>query len=179
MSDSFKEIQHYPAVTKWVLILSTTCIVIGMVMSLIIVPVTETFTLDTDMKWALLFACLTLVMIVSVVCVWYAYTATLETRVDRLGISYRLLPILTDWNTIFKEDIQEWKMVKKLQFQFSHFAGLPNGIMHGLMSKKISLGSRYQLMLHLQNGKKIYIGTNMPEELGDTIKKLTNRQTED
>ncbi|HEX5172168.1 MAG TPA: hypothetical protein VFW11_23490 [Cyclobacteriaceae bacterium] len=92
----------------------------------------------------------------------------LETKVDRLGISYRFLPLIRKWHTVYRQDISEWSVVKECVFHY--------GIHYGLNSKTLNINGDTRLLLILASGKKLYLGTQKPEELSQAMQKLFDRQ---
>ena len=88
--------------------------------------------------------------------------ARLETRIDRMGISYRFLPFhrkwrLIEWSTVGRAYIRKYNSI-------AEFGGW--GIRFGLKGgKAYNVSGNHGLQLELKNGKKLLIGTRKPEEL--------------
>ncbi len=88
--------------------------------------------------------------------------ARLETRIDRMGISYRFLPFhrkwrLIEWSTVGRAYIRKYNSI-------AEFGGW--GIRFGLKGgKAYNVSGNHGLQLELKNGKKLLIGTCKPDEL--------------
>jgi len=92
----------------------------------------------------------------------------LETRIDRLGISYRFFPLIRKWCTVYREEITSWEIVTKFVFKY--------GIRFGLKSKTLNINGDKQLALKLSSGKTLFLGTQQPEEISKALQKLFDRQ---
>ena len=92
----------------------------------------------------------------------------LETRIDRLGISYRFFPLVPKWHTIYREEIINWEIVTKFVFNY--------GIRFGTNSKTLNIQGDKQLALKLSSGKILYLGTQRPEEISQALQKFFDRQ---
>jgi hypothetical protein len=92
----------------------------------------------------------------------------LQTKVDRLGITYRLLPLKRQWKTIHREEILDWEIVAKFAFQY--------GVHYGINSETLNIKGDKQLKLKLASGRTLFIGTQMPDQLSLALEKFFNRQ---
>lgn len=94
----------------------------------------------------------------------------LETRVDRFGVSYRFSPFIRKWHIHYREEITHWEITR-------HFT-CGHGMHVGLKSRTISIRGRYKLALTLSSGKKLYLGTQLPEKFRQAMVRLYDRQPE-
>lgn len=92
----------------------------------------------------------------------------LQTRVDRLGITYRMFPLKRQWKTIYREEILNWEIVKKFTFQY--------GIHYGINSETLNIKGDKLLKLKLASGKTLFLGTQLPNQLMLALEKLFDRQ---
>jgi hypothetical protein len=92
----------------------------------------------------------------------------LQTKVDRLGITYRLLPLKRQWKTIHREEILDWEIVAKFAFQY--------GVHYGINSETLNIKGDKQLKLKLASGRTLFIGTQMPDQLSLALEEFFNRQ---
>lgn len=104
----------------------------------------------------------------SVALIFFMKSFHLQTKVDRLGISYRFFPLIQKWHTVYREDIKSWNIVKKCVFNY--------GIHYGLNSKTLNINGDTQLSLMLASGKKLNLGTQKPLELTQAMQMLFDRQ---
>jgi hypothetical protein len=107
-------------------------------------------------------------IVFSLVMVFLQLSFHLETKVDRFGISYRFFPLIRQWRTIYREQIQSWEITRKCVFHY--------GIHYGIKSKTLNVQGNTQLALKLPSGRKINLGTQHPDELSQAMQKLLDRQ---
>lgn len=110
----------------------------------------------------------TISILFSVAMIFLQRSFHLETKVDRFGISYRFFPLIRKWHTIYSEQVQSWEVTRKCVFNY--------GVHYGINSKTLNIRGNTQLALTLSSGKKIYLGTQQPDQLSQAMQRLFDRQ---
>jgi len=104
----------------------------------------------------------------------------LETVINKEGVYFRMFPFhrrfqFKPWSYISKAEVKKINQFKKfggwgMQYKVVNFMG--SGIHFGIRSKSYTISGNCVLLLTLINNKKIYIGTQKPEELSEFLVKL-------
>ncbi len=97
----------------------------------------------------------------------------LETRVNRVGIRFRYLPFLRNWNTVRLTDIEE-AYIGRCAARFGLGAWR-----YGYIDKKdqvYGIGGKEGVQFVLKNGARIFIGTRKVQELKKVLDKLMSKQ---
>lgn len=94
----------------------------------------------------------------------------LVTRIDQEGIHYRFVPQKSKWSRIHKDDIVEFEVRKNLNFFASGGVGYHKNFFRKTTSMTIR-GSAH-LWLRLRNNTKLIIGTQDPENLERSMRRL-------
>ena len=111
---------------------------------------------------------LVLLMFAPIILFGFVLSLTLHTRIDRHSIVYRFAPIHR------KERLIKWEAVKKIYVRkykpIAEYGGW--GFRLGRSGRAFNTSGNMGLQLVLNDGKKILIGTQEPEELKRIIGKL-------
>jgi len=92
----------------------------------------------------------------------------LETKIDRLGVYVRFLPILVKWRFYPWEDIKSAAIRKYSPLMEYGGWGFRIGIMG--QGNAYTLSGKQGLQLEFKNGKKLLIGTKKEQELSTFLK---------
>lgn len=116
---------------------------------------------DTPLSDGALITIMLLMVVALVLGIWLFYRFQLDTRVDRRGLHYRLLPFFTHWRFIPKSEINSYTVAP---YRFRGIGILPSFL--GTLTYNIR--GKYGLRLQYNN-KEILIGTQKPEALEEAI----------
>lgn len=159
-SEYFTEIQRFRQPWLWVLLAGLSLLFVWAIIQQIIlgIPWGTNPASDTVL---ILFSFIPLGIVVLFV------FARLETRIDRKGISYRFFPFHTRVRTIFWNDIAGASV--RTYNPLTEFGGW--GVRLGRNGEKaFNVSGRQGLGIELKSGKKILIGTRLPEEITRALK---------
>ena len=165
---SFHEIQKLNRVLIWLVSVTTVLVLGGVSMSGIYTQIIQGKPFGNNpMSDEGLIVFILITSAFAVLLIFLLKSFTLETKIDRFGISYRFLPIVRKWQIIYKEDITEWEVIK--------VNVLRHGMTLGVRSKTFKMkGNRFLSVTHGRK-KKIRIGTQKPDEMNDAMLKLFDR----
>ena len=94
--------------------------------------------------------------------------STLKTFIDNDGIAIRFFPFILKPSFYSWSDIEDLQIVKNRNT--IEYRGW--GVRKSYNKKEVTVSGRYRLLLILKNKKKIFIGTQMPDEIETIIKKI-------
>lgn len=124
---------------------------------------------------------LILVLMLCLVSAGFAITLLLSvklvTRVDVEGIHYRFFPQRSKWRIIRKEDVVQFEVRRNLNFFASGGIGYHKNIFRKTVSMTIQGG--IHLWLKLYDGNQLIIGTQNPEALERSVKRLFSKEVND
>jgi hypothetical protein len=165
----FEESQKFTQVWLWILTISVLSIVVGVAIAAGYTQLLQGKTFgDKPMSDTGVIIFLTLSILFSAFLILFMKSFNLETKVDRLGISYRMPPLKGKWKTIHREEILNWEIVTKFIMHY--------GIHYGINSETINIKGNKQLKLKLTSGKTLFLGTQLPDQLSFALEKLFDRQ---
>jgi hypothetical protein len=136
----FYELQKYTQWWIWLISISTVILLVGIMITVIAATIKSLgIPLSSSGMIVLSFFC-----ILGGACIlWLQGVAKTESKVDRMGFSYRFFPITKSWKTIQKEQIKNWKVTHE-----------------------------QQLELLLFSGEKFFFGTRQPDQLSRAMTRL-------
>ncbi len=114
------------------------------------------------------------ITIVSLGVLYMITSFQLETRIDREGIHYRLLPIVRSWKLIVREEIAEYHFEDK----FKPFEGGGGVGRHRNIFKRLTtyrMYSRKHIDIKKKDGQRILLGTINKEGMAMAIRKLMDK----
>lgn len=94
----------------------------------------------------------------------YFSTEKVETRIDNTGIHYRMFPLQMSPHDLQWDDIQNIEIVKR-----GNIANSSRAHIYMLMTS-----SRYALDIKCKDGKRIILGTRLPNEIDNALLALAN-----
>jgi len=97
-------------------------------------------------------------------------TVRLDTRIDKRGISYRFKPFHQSDRVIRRESISGYSVEEFSYMTMRGFHGIRFRPFHGGWTYTIR-GNKW-IKIDLQNGKRIFIGTQKPAEASIAIRKM-------
>jgi hypothetical protein len=150
----FEEIQQFRQWWIWVILL---------IVTMFAESAPWIFYQPTDPAWQMI-----LVGLIPVLVILWFYILRLETKITEEGICYRFFPVhlkthCLAWDEIDKADVIKYHPVLD-------YGGW--GIKFGAKGKAYNVTGNMGLMIHRNNGRKILIGTQKPEELKQVILKF-------
>ncbi len=99
------------------------------------------------------------------------FTSVLETVVDRDSVSYRYFPLIRSWRRIEKEAISRYEVQNELQMRY--------GVHRDLSGNwTINVSGRSGILLTLYDGRTLLLGTQLPVELLNALKKMKSGRTD-
>jgi len=101
---------------------------------------------------------------------WFLLSITLETRINRSGISYRLKPFhsnykLIEWMQIDSVEVRDYKPIRE-------YGGWGYRNSFGKKGVAYSISGKVGIDIKLKNGKRILIGTLKGEEAREALKQF-------
>ena len=98
----------------------------------------------------------------------------LETRIDKSGIRYRLIPIIGTWRTVDFEDLKELYLRKYTPFRYGGWGYFTDGKENIVLNARGNMG----LQLVFKNNKRLLIGTQKAPDLQKLLDRihLKNKQ---
>ncbi|MBL7856951.1 MAG: hypothetical protein JNM57_04620 [Cyclobacteriaceae bacterium] len=118
-----------------------------------------------------------LVFLSMLLVMWIILSVKLEVKIDEQGVQYRFFPNRIRWKLIPKESIASYEIKTTRSIFASGGLGYQHNYFKKLKSMTIQGGAH--LLLHLNNGQHILIGTQQHHELERTMKKLTEASEND
>jgi len=172
----FEEKQKFNQVWLWLLIISSSFLVIGILGTGIYRQLFLGEILG-DKPMADLELVLFSTFMISIIMGlnWLLFSASLETRLDRVGFHYRFFPFVWNWKTIRKEDFKTWEVAKYnpiLDFGGLGYRWRPKN------GRAMSIRGNHGLKLVL-NGHKLLIGTQKPDQLRAALNKWLSPHQEE
>jgi hypothetical protein len=170
----FEENQRFNQPWVWILMIGITTITLGGLVYSSIINLTgnENVNTETDVN-ALIFA-LVFTFIVFVAIYWLLLTVRLYTRVENDGIHYRFPPIINKWKHISKAELKSFQVRKYSPIM--EYGGWGYRIRKN--GKALNVRGNMGLDMEMNDGKKLLIGTQKPEELKLALQKLNENKTE-
>ncbi len=168
----FEESQRFTQIWLWLLIISVLLLMVGIAFAGVYIQLVQKRPFgnkpmsDTGI---VIFSFFSILFSIGLIILHKSFH--LQTRIDRFGISYRYFPLIRKWHTIYREQINNWKIVSRFTMQF--------GVRYGINSKTLNVQGNKKIALKLSSGKTLYIGTQQPEEISRAMKKLFDRQPND
>ncbi|MFC2187995.1 DUF6141 family protein [Peijinzhouia sedimentorum] len=170
----FEENQRFNQPWIWILMIGITVLTLGGLIYASIINLTgnENVNTETDVQ-ALIYA-LVFTFIINVAIYWLLLSIRLYTRVENDGIHYRFPPIINKWKQISKKELKSHKVRKYSPLK--EYGGWGYRISkHG---KALNVRGNMGLDMELNDGKKLLLGTQKPEELKLALQKLYEDKTE-
>ncbi|WP_158860458.1 hypothetical protein [Lunatibacter salilacus] len=96
--------------------------------------------------------------------IWLFWNLELETRIDRYGLQYRCLPIISSWRKFPREEIVSME-VKKIGPQW-RLGGM--GIRYRIDHWVYAFNNKYSVLVTLKN-KQFELSTLKPEEIRSMV----------
>lgn len=124
---------------------------------------------DTPLSDGALITIMLLMVVALVLGIWLFYRFQLDTRVDKRGFHYRLLPFISQWRFIAKSEIKNFTVGP---YRFRGIGILPSFV--GTLTYNVR--GKYGLRLAYSD-KEIMIGTQKPEAMEEALR-LMMRSTE-
>jgi hypothetical protein len=166
MKPLFEEKQRYTQWWLWLIISQAAILVIGvffhaLYVQLVLKEPWGNHPMSDDALIAF-----SLLMITSmVVMLLVFFNAVLEIVIDRSGVTYRYFPLIRKWRRIEREDILSYEA------KTSYLKGY--GIKYDIHGNKtISVKGFSGIDLHMSNGKRLTLGTQLPKEFLNALEKM-------
>jgi hypothetical protein len=93
------------------------------------------------------------------------FVTVMEVRIDNRAIEYRYVPFIREWRRIEREAVREIRQRR------NYFYG--HGVKRGFDgSRMLSIKGTVGIEVTLDGGKKIFFGTQQPEEFKSAVEKM-------
>jgi len=165
----FEESQRFTQVWLWILTICSSLVLVGVALIAVYIQLVKgkPFGNNPMSDTGVIIFFISSILF-SIILILFMKSFHLQTKVDRLGITYRLLPLKRQWKTIYREEILDWEIVTKFVFQY--------GIHYGIKSETLNIKGDKFLKLNLISGKTLFLGTQFPDQLSLALEKLFDRQ---
>ncbi len=170
----FEENQRFNQPWLWILMIGITIISLGGLIYSCIVNLTGNENVNSESDIQALIYTLVFTFIINVAIYWLLLSIRLYTRVENDGIHYRFPPIINKWKKITKTDLKSFQVRKYSPLK--EYGGW--GYRIGINGKALNVRGNMGLAMELNDGKKLLLGTQKPEELKMAMQKLYEDKTE-
>jgi hypothetical protein len=159
---AFRETQRMRRWWVWMIVAGMVTVAILMIPQLIFPAPQQVFTPAYP---TVLFSIITLIILLLILLI---FTARLETRINDSGVHYLYFPFYLKFRSLRWEEIDE--IIVRDYNPIREFGGW--GIRGTRSNRALTVSGKHGLQLILKNGRRLFIGTQKPDELLAVIQRL-------